>query len=119
MPVEQRLSVLEVANAENAWIIEDDYDGEYTFRGQPLPAMQGLADQSRVIYVGTFAKTLFPAMRLGFMVLPQDLASRIKPALNTTGQFVPLLLQATLADFIEQGLFFLHLTRMRRLYSIW
>ena len=117
MPVEQRLSVLEVANAENAWIIEDDYDGEYTFRGQPLPAMQGLADQSWVIYVGTFAKTLFPAKRLGFMVLPQDLASRIKPALNTTGQFVPLLLQATLADFIEQGLFFLHLTRMRRLYS--
>ncbi len=117
MPLEQRLSVLEVANAENAWIIEDDYDGEYTFRGQPLPAMQGLADQSRVIYVGTFAKTLFPAMRLGFIVLPDNLASRIKPALNTTGQFAPLLLQATLADFIEQGLFFLHLTRMRRLYS--
>ncbi|MHA1570853.1 MAG: aminotransferase-like domain-containing protein, partial [Alphaproteobacteria bacterium] len=117
MPLEQRLSVLEVANAQNAWIIEDDYDGEYTFKGQPLPAMQGLADQSRVIYVGTFSKTLFPAIRLGFIVLPQDLASRIKPALNTTGQFAPLLLQATLADFIEQGLFFLHLTRMRRLYS--
>lgn len=117
MPLEQRLSVLEVANAENAWIIEDDYDGEYTFKGQPLPAMQGLTDQSRVIYVGTFAKTLFPAMRLGFIVLPEDLASAIKPALNTTGQFAPLLLQATLADFIEQGLFFLHLTRMRRLYS--
>ena len=55
----------------NAWVIEDDFDGEYTFRGQPLPAMQGLDDESRVIYVGTFSKTLFPAMRLGFIVLPR------------------------------------------------
>ena len=117
MPLEQRLAVLEVARAADAWVIEDDFDGEYTFRGQPLPAMQGLTDQSRVIYVGTFAKTLFPAMRLGFLVLPEDLADRIKPAINFTGQYAPLVLQAALADFIEQGYFFLHLNRMRRLYS--
>jgi GntR family transcriptional regulator/MocR family aminotransferase len=117
MPVEQRLAVMDVARAEDAWIVEDDFDGEYTFRGQPLPAMQGLPDQSRVIYVGTFAKTLFPAMRLGFMVLPGDLADRIKPAINFTGQYAPLLLQAALADFIEQGYFFIHLNKMRRLYA--
>ncbi|MBZ0227889.1 MAG: PLP-dependent aminotransferase family protein [Bauldia sp.] len=117
MPLEQRLAVLEVARAVDAWVIEDDFDGEYTFRGQPLPAMQGLTDQSRVIYVGTFAKTLFPAMRLGFIVLPGDLADRIKPAINLTGQYAPLVLQAALADFIEQGFFFLHLNRMRRLYG--
>jgi GntR family transcriptional regulator/MocR family aminotransferase len=117
MPMEQRLAVLETARATNAWVIEDDFDGEYTFRGQPLPAMQSLDDESRVIYVGTFAKMLFPAMRLGFMVLPGDLAERIKPAISLTGQFPPLVLQATLADFIAEGSFFLHLNRMRRLYG--
>jgi GntR family transcriptional regulator / MocR family aminotransferase len=117
MPVEQRLAVMEAAREANAWIIEDDFDGEYTFRGQPLPAMQGLPDQSRVIYVGTFAKTLFPAMRLGFIVLPGELAERVKPAINITGQYAPLVLQAALADFIDQGFFFIHLNKMRRLYA--
>jgi len=117
MPLEQRLAILGIGDAANAWIIEDDFDGEYTFRGQPLPSMQGLSEQSRVIYVGTFAKTLFPAMRLGFIVLPGDLAERIKPAINLTGQFAPLILQATLADFIGDGQFFVHLNRMRRLYA--
>ena len=79
--------------------------------------MQGLSEDAPVIYVGTFAKTLFPSMRLGFIVLPMDLADRIKLAINFTGQFAPLLLQAALADFMEQGHFFLHLNRMRRLYS--
>jgi GntR family transcriptional regulator/MocR family aminotransferase len=117
MPLEQRLAILDTARAANAWVIEDDFDGEYTFRGQPLPAMQGLDDESRVIYVGTFSKTLFPAMRLGFMVLPGDLAERIKAVISLTGQFAPMVLQATLADFIEEGSFFLHLNRMRRLYG--
>ena len=117
MPLEQRLAVLDVAAAANAWIIEDDFDGEYTFRGEPLPAMQGLTEPARVIYVGTFAKTLFPAMRLGFIVLPGRLAEEIKPAIALTGQFPPLILQATLADFIAEGHFFLHLNRMRRLYA--
>ena len=117
MPLEQRLALIETARAADAWIVEDDFDGEYTFRGQPVPAMQGLADPSRVIYVGTFAKTLFPAMRLGFMVLPPDLAERCRTALSVTGQFAPLVLQAALADFIEEGYFFRHLNKMRRLYG--
>ena len=117
MPLEQRLAILDTARDANAWVIEDDFDGEYTFRGQPLPAMQGLDDESRVIYVGTFSKTLFPAMRLGFIVFPGDLAERIKPVISLTGQFAPMVLQATLADFIEEGSFFLHLNRMRRLYG--
>ena len=116
MPLDQRLAVLDVARATGAWVIEDDFDGEYTSRGQPLPAMQGLADDSRVIYVGTFSKTLFPAMRLGFVVLPLELADHIRPAISLTGQFPPLVLQAALADFIEQGYFFRHLNRMRQLY---
>jgi GntR family transcriptional regulator/MocR family aminotransferase len=117
MPLEQRLSVLRVAEEQNSWVVEDDFDGEYTFRGQPLPSMQGLTEQTRVIYIGTFSKTLFPSMRLGFIVLPGDLAERITPAINATGHFAPLILQATLADFIEKGYFFQHLNRMRRLYG--
>jgi GntR family transcriptional regulator/MocR family aminotransferase len=79
--------------------------------------MQGLDGFGRVIYVGTFAKTLFPAMRLGFCVLPSNLADRAKTAINFTGQYAPLVLQAALADFMQGGHFFLHLNRMRRLYS--
>jgi GntR family transcriptional regulator/MocR family aminotransferase len=117
MPMEQRLAVLEVSQRTGAWIIEDDFDGEYTFRGHPLPSMQGLVADARVIYVGTFAKTLFPALRLGFMVLPTDLAMKVRTALSVTGQFAPLVLQAALADFIAEGYFFRHLNRMRRLYG--
>ena len=117
MPLDQRFAILGLAQAAGAWIIEDDFDGEYTFRGQPQPSMQGLTGDARVIYVGTFAKTLFPAMRLGFAILPPELAERIRPALSVTGQFAPLVLQAALADFIEQGYFFRHLNRMRHLYA--
>lgn len=117
MPLEQRLTILEFARTERIWIIEDDFDGEYTLRGQPIPAIQGLSEDSPVIYVGSFAKTLFPSMRLGFIVLPMNLADRAKLAINFTGQFAPLILQAALADFMEQGHFFLHLNRMRRLYG--
>ena len=117
MPLDQRFAILGLAQAAGAWIVEDDFDGEYTFRGQPQPAMQGLTGDGRVIYVGTFAKTLFPAMRLGFMVVPPDLAERMRTALSVTGQFAPLVLQAALADFIEKGYFFRHLNRMRHLYA--
>jgi len=79
--------------------------------------MQGTDRSGRVIYVGTFAKILFPALRLGFMVLPSALYERIPHALSTTGQFAPLLLQAALADFINEGLMSRHLKRMRRIYA--
>ena len=117
MPLEARRAVLAVARSADAWVIEDDFDGEYTFRGAPLPAMQGLDPQARVVYLGTFAKTLFPSMRLGFMVLPVELAEQAKTALSLTGQFAPLVLQAALAEFIREGFFFRYLNRMRRLYA--
>jgi GntR family transcriptional regulator/MocR family aminotransferase len=117
MPLDQRFAILGLARDAGAWIVEDDFDGEYTFRGQPQPAMQGLTGDARVIYVDSFAKTLFPAMRLGFVVVPPDLAARIRPALSVTGQFAPLVLQAALAEFIDRGFFLRHLNRMRRLYA--
>jgi GntR family transcriptional regulator/MocR family aminotransferase len=117
MRMEQRLRLLEIAERLDAWIIEDDFDGEYRFQGQPIPAMQGTDHSDRVIYCGTFAKILFPALRLGFMVLPPSLQARIGQALSITGQFAPLLLQAALADFIDQGHMSRHLRRMRRIYA--
>ncbi len=117
MRMEQRLRLLEIAESRNAWIIEDDFDGEYRFQGQPIPAMQGADRSRRVIYLGTFAKIRFPALRIGFMVLPPRLVSGVTRAISITGQFAPLLLQASLADFIEQGHMARHLGRMRRIYA--
>jgi GntR family transcriptional regulator/MocR family aminotransferase len=117
MAMEQRLNLIRMAGEWNAWIIEDDYDSEYRFQGQPIPALQGIASQSRVIFVGTFAKILFPAMRLGYMVVPMDVRDRLIAALNATGQFAPLITQAALADFITEGHLTRHLRRMRRIYA--
>ncbi|CDX16548.1 putative rhizopine catabolism regulatory protein mocR [Mesorhizobium sp. ORS 3324] len=117
MRMEERLRLLDIAETSNSWVIEDDFDGEYRFQGRPVPAIQSMDRSGRVIYVGTFAKLLFPALRLGFMVLPPDVAGRIANALSTTGQFAPLLLQAALADFITEGHMSRHLKRMRRIYA--
>jgi GntR family transcriptional regulator/MocR family aminotransferase len=117
MPMEQRLNLIRLAEKWNAWIIEDDYDSEYRFQGHPIPALQGLDVSNRVVYVGTFAKILFPAMRLGFMVVPPTIGDGITSALSATGQFAPLLTQAALADFMNEGHLTRHLRRMRRLYA--
>lgn len=117
MQIEQRLRLLESAERMNAWIIEDDYDSEFRFHGHTVPAMHATDNSQRVIYVGTFAKMLFPALRLAFMVLPRALADRIGHALSVSGHVAPLVLQAALADFISEGLMASHLRRMRRLYT--
>jgi GntR family transcriptional regulator/MocR family aminotransferase len=117
MRMDERLLLLTLAERHNAWIIEDDYDGEYRFRGRPIPAMRGLASSDRVIYVGTFGKTLFSSLRIGFLIVPPKLGPAFGRAISVTGQFAPLLLQLTLADFIREGYFARHLKRMRRLYA--
>jgi GntR family transcriptional regulator/MocR family aminotransferase len=117
MPMEQRLNLIHMAESWNSWIIEDDYDSEYRFQGQPIPALQGISASNRVVYVGTFAKILFPAMRLGFLVVPETFREGLVSALSVTGQFPPLLTQAALADFINEGHFARHLRRMRRVYA--
>lgn len=117
MSMQQRLNLMRMASDMNAWVIEDDYDSEYRFQGQPIPALQGIAAGSHVIFVGTFAKILFPAMRLGYMVVPMDIRDRVTAALSATGQFAPLITQAALADFINEGHLARHLRRMLRIYS--
>jgi GntR family transcriptional regulator/MocR family aminotransferase len=117
MQMEERLNLLQIAKNYGAWIIEDDYESEYRLRGRPIPAMQGLDRTGQVIYVGTFAKTLFPSLRIGFVVVPQELIRGFERAITTTGQYPPLLLQVALADFICEGYFASHIRRMRRLYA--
>lgn len=117
MGVNDRMRLLNLAEAHNAWLIEDDYDGEYRFRGQPVPALYGLDRSDRVIYVGTFGKVLFSSLRIGFLVAPDELSEACSRAVSVTGQFPPLLLQSTLAEFMQKGHFALHLKRMRRLYA--
>ena len=109
--------LLQVAEKYDAWIIEDDYDSEYRFRGHPVPAMQGLDDTGRVIYIGTLSKTMFPSIRVAYVVVPTSLVDGLKTAISVTGQHPPLPLQAALADFISQGFFATHLRRMRRIYA--
>jgi len=117
MRMEERQRLLAIAEKSKAWIIEDDYDGEYRLRGRPIPALRGLDMSGRVIYVGTFGKTLFSSLRIGFIVVPRELSAAFDRAVSITGQFAPLILQCTLADFIEEGHFARHLRRMRRLYA--
>jgi GntR family transcriptional regulator/MocR family aminotransferase len=117
MRLEQRLLLAEIARARDAWIIEDDFDGEYRFSGNSVPALQSVAADSRTIYVGTFSKTMFPSLRIGYVILPLNMVANISQAMFLTGQYASGILQAALADFIEEGHFTSHLGRMRRLYN--
>ncbi|QZA77783.1 PLP-dependent aminotransferase family protein [Deefgea tanakiae] len=116
MSLPRRMALLEQANQHNTWIIEDDYDSEFSYDQRPLPALQGLDQHGRVIYVGTFSKVLFPSLRIAYVVLPPDL---MKPFVNARAAFdghTPQLAQAVTADFMHQGHFAAHIRQMRLLY---
>src|SRR6185295_13785266 len=105
----RRLNLLELGRDKDAWIIEDDYDSEFRYAGRPLSSLQGLDRDNRVIYVGTFGKTLFPSLRLGCMVVPQDLIQIFAAARSLTDLHSSLIDQAVLAEFIAEGHFARHL----------
>ena len=117
MNLARRLTLLEWATRAGAWIIEDDYDSEYRYAARPLPALQGLDKEARVIYIGTFSKVLFPALRVGYLVAPPDLISAFIAARGVLSRFTPSVEQAVIADFINEGHFARHLRRMRMLYA--
>ena len=117
LSLERRLGLLEWADRAAGWILEDDYDSEFRYRGAPIAAIQGLVAQTRVIYVGSFAKTLFPGLRVAYLVVPRALVEALARALRQTGQEPALMLQAALHDFIEEGSFARHLKRMREIYA--
>jgi GntR family transcriptional regulator / MocR family aminotransferase len=117
MSLARRLSLLEWASRSGAWILEDDYDSEYRYAGRPVPSLQGLDTQGRVIYIGTFSKVLFPSLRLGYIVAPPEL---VEPFIKTRAIFdrhSPTTEQAVLADFITQGHFARHIRLMRTFYA--
>jgi GntR family transcriptional regulator/MocR family aminotransferase len=113
----RRLALLDWARRADAWVVEDDYDSEFRYAGRPLAALQGLDRDGRVIYLGTFSKALFPALRLGYLVVPPDLVDAFVAARMVIDRQCPTLMQAVVADFIAEGHFARHIRRMRTLYA--
>ncbi|MCW3635403.1 MocR-like pyridoxine biosynthesis transcription factor PdxR [Burkholderia cenocepacia] len=113
----RRTALVERARACGAWIIEDDYDSEFRHGGQPLPAIQGLHADAPVCYLGTFSKTMFPALRLGFMVVPPVLVDRFTRTLRELVHRGHSADQLAMAEFIDTGLFARHLRKMRARYA--
>jgi GntR family transcriptional regulator / MocR family aminotransferase len=116
MSLPRRLALLRWASRARAWVLEDDYDSEFRYGARPIPCLHGLDVDGRVIYVGSFSKTLFPALRLGFVIVPPDLQDRLVAARAAADQHPPALDQAVLTDFIVEGHFARHLRRMRARY---
>ena len=113
----RRRQLLDYAAMHRVWIVEDDYDSEFRYASRPLPALQGLDAQGRVIYLGTFSKTLFPSMRLAYLVLPRDLIDSFSRALNELFREGQTLQQIALAQFMRQGHYVNHIRRMRLIYG--
>ena len=130
MSLRRRLALLDWARRAGAWVVEDDYDGEYRYSRAPLPSLQGLDEgfggahaagrspsSGRVVYVGTFSKVLFPALRLGYLVAPPDLVDAFVAAKELADRQAPTMEQAVLADFVSGGHFAAHLRRTRALHA--
>lgn len=117
MSLRRRLELLEWARESRAVIFEDDYDSEYRYAGRPIPAMQGLDRSGVVVFSGSFSDVLFPALRLGYVVIPPELVEVFAAAESSSTHHPPLLEQAILADFISEGHFARHIRRMRELYA--
>jgi GntR family transcriptional regulator/MocR family aminotransferase len=116
MSLPRRLALLKWASAAEAWVVEDDYDSEFRYGTRPVPCLHGMDVDNRVIYVGTFSKTLFPSLRLGFVIVPLDLRERLVAARRALEFQPPALNQAVLADFMLEGHYERHLRRMRTAY---
>ncbi|MNV37500.1 HTH-type transcriptional regulatory protein GabR [compost metagenome] len=112
----RRLELLALAQRQRAWIIEDDYDSEFHYDDQPMPAMQGLDRHGNVLYLGTFSKALFPSLRLAYLVLPPALVEPFTTARTVYDGHSAQLMQAVTAEFIQQGHFAAHIRYMRQLY---
>jgi GntR family transcriptional regulator/MocR family aminotransferase len=113
----RRQALLDWAARNNAWIIEDDYDGEYRYVSRPLPALKSLDRDGRVLYAGTFSKVLFPSIRLAYLVVPETQVERFEQITQVLAAGSPELTQAIVTAFITEGHFARHIQRMRKLYA--
>jgi len=109
MAVSRRLELLSWADHNNSWILEDDYDCEFRYSSRPMGALQGMDTRGRVIYLGTFSTVLFPALRLGYAVVPHDVVHRFVGMRESLDLFSPSLYQLVLTDFLREGHFARHL----------
>lgn len=116
LSLSRRLALLDAADRADAFIIEDDYDGDFYFGDQPLPTLKSIDTNGRVIYVGTFSKTLFPSLRLGFLVAPAPMVDAMTGMFSAALSGVPTWPQAVVADFIDEGHFATHIRTMRQHY---
>src|SRR4029450_3844439 len=117
MSFRRRTALIDFARASAAFILEDDYDSEFRFTGPPLPCLQALDNSGRVIYAGTMSKILYPSLRLGYLVAPEQLVDSMAKIRSVMDQHSPAIDQATLARFIMEGFFLSHVKRMRKLYA--
>jgi GntR family transcriptional regulator / MocR family aminotransferase len=113
----RRLALLDWAARNNAWVIEDDYDGEYRYVSRPLPALKSLDRDGRVLYAGTFSKVLLPSIRLAYLVVPETQVERFEEIIQAFAGGSPELTQAIVTGFITEGHFSRHIQRMRKLYA--
>lgn len=116
MSLPRRLALLKWAHASSTWVLEDDYDSEFRYGERAIPCLHGLDTDGRVIYIGSFSKTLFPSLRLGFLILPSDLQAKVLAVRRSSELHPPYLEQVVLADFIGEGHFGRHLRRMQSVY---
>jgi GntR family transcriptional regulator/MocR family aminotransferase len=117
MTLRRRLALLEWARSSGTVIFEDDYDSEYRYSGRPIPALQGLDQSGMVIFAGSFSAVLFPALRLGYLVVPEEMVDIFAAAQSVSTHHPPLLGQAVLCDFLTEGHFARHIRRMRQTYA--
>lgn len=117
MPVSRRLALLEWARHSDTWVVEDDYDSEFNYQSAPLAALKSLDPDDRVIYCGSFNKTLFAGLRVGFMLVPEALRARLLATLQNTGRSVGVIEQLALADYIASGAFLRCLRAARQAYQ--
>ena len=118
MPISRRITLLNYINEmENGYIIEDDYDSEFRYHAKPLPSLKSIDTEGKVIYIGTFSKSVSPTVRISYMVLPQNLLSTYEEKAGFMSCPIPTLNQQVLAEFMRGGYFERHLNRMRNIYK--
>ena len=117
MPVANRYKLLTWAKENDSIILEDDYDSELRYFGKPIPALQGLDTGDRVVYLGSFSSTLFPAVKISYMILPEKMASIFSSIKSDYTQTCSKTEQLTLALFMEDGYYYTGIRRLRSLYS--